>query len=120
MRVGVRDVVRQRSDRGRPRGNARFVSSCEGGRISTGDQSRRGRLDVSLDARDLSGKQQVRSLPHLPRLSQHAGAVDIRVAMHYPEADELGLLESGNQLQHSRLLTPLQLRLKAHETEMVT
>ena len=35
-------------------------------------RSRRRRLDVSLDAGDLAGEEQIRSLPRLPRLSQHA------------------------------------------------
>src|SRR4030095_7822852 len=57
--------------------------------------------------------------PRLPRLAKYAGAVDIRVAVHDAEAHELRLLESRNQLQHSRLLAPLQLRLKANQAEVI-
>jgi hypothetical protein len=39
--------------------------------------------------------------------------------VHHPEADELGLLEPGNQPQHARLLAPFDLRLKADQAEVI-
>ena len=39
--------------------------------------------------------------------------------MHHAEPDELGVLQPGNHRQHACLLTPLQLRLKADQAEMV-
>ena len=39
--------------------------------------------------------------------------------MDHAEPHELGLLEPGNHAQHARLLSPLQLRLKAHEAVVI-
>src|SRR5688572_28604103 len=39
--------------------------------------------------------------------------------MHHCEADELGGLEAGNELQDARLLAPFELGLEADEAEMV-
>ena len=39
--------------------------------------------------------------------------------MHHPEADELGLLEAGNQPQHARLIAPFDLRLEADQAEVI-
>ena len=39
--------------------------------------------------------------------------------MHHAEADELRVLESGNEAQHARLLAPLDLCLEADEAEMI-
>ena len=50
---------------------------------------------------------------------RHRRAVDVRVAVHHPEPHELGLLEARNHPQHARLFAPLQLRLKAHQAEVI-
>ena len=39
--------------------------------------------------------------------------------MHHPEADEFGLLETGNQAQHARLFAPFDLRLEADQAEVI-
>ena len=39
--------------------------------------------------------------------------------MNHAEPDELGVLEARNEAQHSRLLTPLQLRLESDEAEVI-
>ena len=84
-----------------------------------GEQPRRRRLDVALDARHLPGEEQRRTRAHLPRLGEHRRPVHVGVAVHHAEADELGLLEPGNQPQHARLIAPLDLRLEADEAEVI-
>ena len=39
--------------------------------------------------------------------------------MHHAEADDLRVLEPRHQLQHARLLAPLQLRLEADQAEVI-
>ena len=39
--------------------------------------------------------------------------------MDHAETDELGLFQTGNQPEHPGLLAPFQLRLKAHEAEVI-
>ncbi len=66
----------------------------ERGRIEAREETRRGRLDVALDARHLTGEKQRRPAPDLPRLGQHRRTVHVGVAMHHAEADELGVLQA--------------------------
>jgi hypothetical protein len=63
--------------------------------VTARDQTRCGGLDVALDSGDLTRKEQVRPLPRLPRLAQYRGPVDVGVAVHHAEANELGMLEPG-------------------------
>src|SRR6266516_4584004 len=39
--------------------------------------------------------------------------------MHHAEADEFGLLEPGDHPEHTRLITPFDLRLESDEAEVV-
>ena len=39
--------------------------------------------------------------------------------MHHSEPHEFGLLESGNEAEHPRLFAPFDLRLKAHQAEVI-
>ena len=118
-RVGVRHVIAERADRRRPRRRRRLFAKSEGRRVAPGNQSRRRGLDVALDAGNLAGEEQIGPGARLPRFTQYGRSVDVRVAMHHAEAHELGVLETGNQRQHARLFTPLQLRLEPHQAEMV-
>ena len=115
----MRRVVRQRADRGRPRRRRRRLARRERRRVQPGEQARRRRFDVALDAGHLAGEEQRRPRAHLPRLGEHGRAVHVGVAVHHAEADELGLLEPGNQPQHARLLAPFDLRLEADEAEVI-
>jgi len=40
--------------------------------------------------------------------------------MDHAKTHKLGLFQSGNQSEHTRLLAPFHLRLKSHEAEMVS
>ena len=119
-RVGVRDVVRQRADRRRPRRRARLLAARPApprcGRRSgptppTRRSPRRRRSDRRRTDRRAS------CVCHVSRSTRRP--VDVGVAVHHAEADELRLLEARNQPQHARLLAPLQLRLKADEAEVI-
>ena len=50
---------------------------------------------------------------------EQRGRVDVSVAMDLAEAQELGVLEPGNQAQNARLLAEPQLILKADQVEAV-
>ena len=115
LRIGVRHVIGERSDRGRARRRLRRLAVRDRRGVAAGDQPRRRRLDVAFDARHLPGEQQVRAMTRLPRRQQHFRSADIRVAMHHAEANELGVLEPRNHPQHARLVTPFDLRLEADQ-----
>ena len=55
-----------------------------------------------------------RPLPELQGGIQQPGLQE-GVAVHHPEADELGALQAWDQAQHPFLLTPLQVGLEAHQ-----
>ncbi len=102
------------------RGGTRRTSAArERCGIASGNQARRGRLDIALDAGDLAGEKQRRVAARLPRLVQHGRPVDVGVAVDHAEAHELGLLEPRDHPQHSRLLAPLQLRLESDEAVVI-
>ena len=115
----MRRVVRQGADRGRPRRRRRRAAVDERRRIQPGDQSRRRRFHVALDAGHLPREEQRRPPPHLPRLRQHLRPVHVRVAVHHAEADELGLLQSWNQPEDACLLAPFELRLESHQAVVI-
>ena len=96
FRIGVRDVIGQRAERGRPRRRDGSLAEGQRGGVAAGDQAGRRRLDVAFDAGHLPGEKQVVAHPRLPRLAQDGRRVDVGVAMDHPEAHELGLLEPGN------------------------
>src|SRR5262249_28678621 len=96
-----------------------LLAPRERGGIASGNQTRCGRLDVAFNARDLAGEEEVGTTPRLPRRAKHRRAVDVRVAMHEAEAHELGMLEPGDQREHACLLSPFELRLKAHKAEVI-
>ena len=52
-------------------------------------------------------------------LGEHGRAVDVGVAVHHPEAHELGLLEARDQPKHARLVAPFDLRLEADEAVVI-
>ena len=119
-RIGVRHVVAQRADGGRPRRGNRPAGRAQSGRRSAGDQTRRRGLDIALRRptpvrrKNRSGRLRVCHVS-----SSTVGAVDVRVAMDHPEAHELGRFKAGNHPQHARLFAPLQLRLKPDEAVVI-
>ncbi len=88
-------------------------------RVDAREQAGARRLHVALDARHLTGEEQVVPRTCLPCGLEHRGPVDVRVAVHHPEPHELGGRQSRDHPQHARLLAPLQLRLESHEAEVV-
>src|SRR5207248_716470 len=67
----------------------------------------------------LSCEEEGRPRANLPGVGQHGRAVHVRIAMHHAEADELSLLEPGNQTEDTCLIAPFDLRLESDEAEMV-
>ena len=88
-------------------------------RVAAGDQTRRRRLDVAFHAGNLPCEQEEGIRARLPRLVEDGWSIDVRIPVDHAEPHELRLLEPGNHAQHSRLLAPLQLRLKPDETVMI-
>jgi len=80
-----------------------FLSKRESRRVHTGKPTHRHRLDVTFNARDLSGEKDLLTIPHLHRCAQHARRTNIRVAMYLSKLKKFGILQSGNEPQHSRL-----------------
>src|SRR4030095_17269169 len=83
--IGVRDVISERADRRRAWRDSRLFAANERGRVSSGDEAGGSRLDISLDARDLPGKEKVIAKFRLPGFAQHRRSVDVGVAMHHAE-----------------------------------
>src|SRR5438093_858953 len=57
--VGGGDVARQRAEGGRRREDQGRLTLREPGRVDAGDEAGRGRLEIPLDARNLSCEEQV-------------------------------------------------------------
>ena len=119
-RIGVRHVV----------GQARRSRSCAarvGRRRPAGERAPRSgprsaptRPTRRSLRRPTSGRRRTASAaPHLPGFGEHGRPVHVGVAVHHAEADELRLLEAGNQAEHARLLAPLDLRLEADQAEVI-
>jgi hypothetical protein len=117
--IGVRDVVRQRTDRRGPRRRLRRFAFRDRGGVSTRNQPGCRGLDVALDARHLPGKQQISAMARLPGRQQHLRPADVGIAMHHAEADEFGVLETRDHLQHARLVAPFDLRLEADQAVVI-
>ncbi len=106
LRFGVRHVVRERADGRRARQRRQRLAQDQRRGVAARQQPRGRRLDVALDAAHLPGEEQIRARARLPRLLQHGRAVDVGVAMHHPEAHELGLFETGDHPQHASPARP--------------
>ena len=115
----MRHVIRQRPDGRGPRRNRYGRTLDECGRVQAGDQSRGGRFDVAFDPRHLTREEQHRPAAHLPGLVEDGRCVHVGVPVHHAEPHELRALEPGDQPQHARLIAPFDLRLKAHEAEVI-
>src|SRR5438270_4947375 len=114
-RVGIADVMDQRSERGFARWRGGLVFVDDRCRMGACQESGSDRFGVSLDAANLPGKQHARMRLHLQRLSQECGSVEIGVAMNLAVAKKLRVLESGNQAEYTSLLAKLQVILKSHK-----
>src|SRR5262245_27834544 len=111
-RISVRHVIPKRPDRGGPWWSSGYLADRDGRRIASRYQSGSRGFDVAFDTRDLTGEQQIRPRPRLPRLAQHRRAVDVRVAVNYSEAHEFRPLEAGQHPENAGLLAPFELSLK--------
>ena len=85
--------------------------------MHAGHQSGGDGFDVAFDARDLAGEEDLGTRAQLQRGGQQRRSVDIGVAVDLAEAEELGLLEAGDQAQHARLLAELHMVLESHQVE---
>ena len=113
-RIGAGDVV-ARASRARSRAAAGAASSpaasaaaCMPGHQAGGDG-----FHVAFHARNLAGEEDLGPRAQLQRRGQQRRRVDVGIAMDLPEAQELGVLEAGNQAQDARLLAELQVILEA-------
>ena len=100
-------------------GAAGALAQREGCRVASGNQAGRRRLDISLDAADLPGEEEILPRAGLPGRQEHRRPVDVRVPVHHAEAHELRRLEPGDHPQHAPLLAPFELRLEADEAEVI-
>ena len=81
--------------------------------IHAGQQAAHRRANVPLSAGDLPGEKEAVPIMPLQRRPQQHRAVDVSVAMHLPEAHELGTLQSWDHTQDPLLITPLEIGLEA-------
>ena len=83
--------------------------------MTPGDQARRDRFHVSLDARNLPCEQNIRMRAQLQRGLKQRGRIDVGIPMDLPVAQELRLLQARNHAQNPLLLAEFQVVLKAHQ-----
>src|SRR3954453_10937164 len=85
-RIGVRDVVAQASKRRCPREHLRLFAGRESCGIPARYQPGGNRFRVSLDARDLSGKENAFIVFQLQRGPEQSWRVDVGIPVHLSEA----------------------------------
>src|SRR5262249_51997855 len=83
------DVLIARAERGGVRRRLKRLARKSAGEKPRGEESHRGRLDVALDAGDLSGQLNPRARLELQLAAEQAVRLDVRVAMDRTEAHEL-------------------------------
>jgi len=113
------DVVGKRSERGRPRRWKQGQTRDHRRSMHSGKKPGSNGLDITLDAANLSGKENLGVRFHLQVFAQQARPVDIGIPMNLPVTQELRILETGDQSQNSSLFPELEMVLKSDEVILI-
>src|SRR5688572_12560989 len=97
--ICMRDVMRQSARGRRQWGFDEFASKRQPRCIHARQPAHRYRFNVTFNARDLSGKEDVWPVAHLHRCAQHARRTNIRVAMDLSKLQKLRSEEHTSELQ---------------------
>src|SRR5713101_7577282 len=92
----------------------KFFASQQMGGVVSREPTHRHRFNVTFDAGNLSGEEDVLMLAHLHGCREHAWRVDVSVAMNLAKLKELGAFEPWNCAQHPRLFAITQMILKTY------
>ena len=114
-RIGLAQVAIERAEHRGRRRDHRLLAGEEAREIDAGEKSGRRALGVALDAGELAGEQRRRVVPEREVRRERGGRVEIRVPMDGAEAQELRVLESGDDPEHALLLGIAKARLEADE-----
>ena len=109
----------ERAEGGGARQGARGFAEGERGGVQAGHESGGDGFDVAFDAGDLAGEEDFGARAQLQRGGEQRGGVDVGVAVDLSEAEELGVLEAGDEAQDARLFAELHVVLEADEVVAV-
>jgi len=119
-RVGVRDVMAQRPQRGGAGRRDGFFPGAHGARgVQACHQTRGDRFDVPFDAADLPRKENLGVCAKLQCGREQRRGVDVGVAMDLAIAQELRLLKTRNHSQDAFLLAELKVVLETDQVVAV-
>lgn len=111
----VAEVRNQGAVSGRTRGNGGFETSGSADEGVGDVNAHRGRFDISFDPGELPGDEEVGSSAEFEPGVEGFGGFDVRVAVDYSHADELGVFESGNHAEDFELGSPFHAGLTGNE-----
>src|SRR5262245_2941063 len=107
------DVVEKSAEGGRRRRRRKYPAAPFRRGKAPGDEPDRRRLDITLAARDLSGKAQPRIRLEPQARIEKLRAVEEGVAVKPAEPRKFGLAEAGDAAEHAHLLAMFELGLEA-------
>src|SRR5581483_5083473 len=116
FRIGMRDVVHQRTERCRTRHRSGLLAmNNRSSRIEPGQHTGGNRFCVSLDTGDLAGEEEGRLLLQSQALIQQSRSADIGTAMNLAVTKKPRILQARNEPKHTGLLAVLEVILKADQ-----
>src|ERR1700719_3668563 len=110
--IRSRNVSAQRSDRAFTRKRPDCFGRRHLNRMPSGNQARGDRLDVALNARNLTGEKYLGTRSKLQRCAEQRRPIDVCVAVNLSVSDELGFVEARDHLKNSRLICKTHVVLK--------